>query len=476
MQSMNREVKKNSGFTLIEVLVAIIILAIMSVPFARAFATAAQTNRRARIEAKCNNAAENIAESFRNTKVEELIKTFTGKDVEDCTVDGNGNNVWTDGDGNTVKFDPTKEIYTFDIVTNDLLPEGIPDNYFARVTLDPRYYENANALNVAHVEPVSQLDSAVYVMPSGFDDDVYQEYLNRNDLAVANGNTGNFDKLDDGFNFRDHVKRIITLTINHDPAETYTDNSKTSSGEEAEVIDLVKVSLTVTYELLPDGKTYFATDSERKQIINIGEIYTNHKNKNKFRGAYLFFYPTYMAGQNDKTNDSIYVINKGDVECNVNIVAMVEGVNDLQFKTIYDTLHAPYIKVVESKDLTDKEAKITLRTNMNTYVPYSEQSENNGTYTYSVEYYRATRDTTMNDEALVAPAGSGIADKNVEDSAKSLHLQDVDGKALYKEENPKRIYKMFIEILGDEKTITTESGDVTVNDLMVEFDGTKLEF
>ena len=68
----------NEGFTLLEVLVAMIILTVVCVPLLRSFATSAQTNAKAKLQAKCTTASENIMEDLRNMPSGELVTTYSG--------------------------------------------------------------------------------------------------------------------------------------------------------------------------------------------------------------------------------------------------------------------------------------------------------------------------------------------------------------------------------------------------------------
>ena len=63
----------NGGFSLLEVLVAMVILAIVSIPLLHSFVTTARTNAKAKVLMKATDVAENTVETFKNQDVETLI-------------------------------------------------------------------------------------------------------------------------------------------------------------------------------------------------------------------------------------------------------------------------------------------------------------------------------------------------------------------------------------------------------------------
>ena len=55
--------KKNSGFTLVEVLVAVAILAVVSIPIIQSFVSVAQVNGKSRRKLSATTVAESVMES-----------------------------------------------------------------------------------------------------------------------------------------------------------------------------------------------------------------------------------------------------------------------------------------------------------------------------------------------------------------------------------------------------------------------------
>lgn len=65
--------KKNKGFSLIEVLVAMVILALMTMPMLTTFATSAKVNAQARKQEEANAIGQKVIERFKALSIEELL-------------------------------------------------------------------------------------------------------------------------------------------------------------------------------------------------------------------------------------------------------------------------------------------------------------------------------------------------------------------------------------------------------------------
>ena len=70
--------KKNSGFTLVEVLVAVAILAVISIPIIQSFVSVAQVNGKARRRMIANTIAESLMEACKSTSMLEIAAQCDG--------------------------------------------------------------------------------------------------------------------------------------------------------------------------------------------------------------------------------------------------------------------------------------------------------------------------------------------------------------------------------------------------------------
>lgn len=71
--------EKNSGYSLIELLVAVVILAIIVTPFLQSFLVSVETNQKAKKVEQATIAGQNIMEELKAAEVEELIESVKGK-------------------------------------------------------------------------------------------------------------------------------------------------------------------------------------------------------------------------------------------------------------------------------------------------------------------------------------------------------------------------------------------------------------
>lgn len=118
----------NRGFTLIELIVTVIILALVTAPFLSSFVSAGKTNVKAKREQKAAELGEYITEQFKASSIDTLKTTYTLGDKKNAL-------------GDLVGYETT--------ISNTNLPNGYSDRYSAKVTL----VKSASAVNT-DVTPV----------------------------------------------------------------------------------------------------------------------------------------------------------------------------------------------------------------------------------------------------------------------------------------------------------------------------------
>ena len=82
----------NAGFSLVEVLVAMAVLAILSVPVLSSFTNAARINHKARKEENANTVAADIVEQFKSVSMSEILSDYDGRYTEGS----NGSYIFTE--------------------------------------------------------------------------------------------------------------------------------------------------------------------------------------------------------------------------------------------------------------------------------------------------------------------------------------------------------------------------------------------
>lgn len=261
---MKRKGKNNSGFTLVELLVAIAILAIVVAPLLHSFVTGARLNAKSKKIMDATTVAQNVMEDIKATSLEELFeKTFEEKGEDGSVTE---KKLVRDG------HDGTYTITYENIMADKQL-------YRAEVLLDTNSYTSATgeALGYNDMELAD-----IYMMDSDFD--AFYEVTLLDDTRQAERFT------EDGSALAD-MKRTITVDI-----------SKNG--------DTIQVNVSVAY-------TYQGLEN-----IAVADncIYKNMDAKLQLRNVYLFFEPMYTGlGQAD-IRESVEIRNLDNVPVNLFMV------------------------------------------------------------------------------------------------------------------------------------------------------------
>lgn len=166
MSYINNIKDDNKGFTLVELIITVVILALVTAPFLSSFATAGKTNVKAKRRQQANNIGDYITEKFKATKTDQL----------DIILGGH-----TDGASGELLYD----------IPNDKLPSQYGTKYTAKVKLTP----NPGTVN-DEVTPVpvslDATNSAIFMA----------DFYKNDDQAIKTGPVTN---------------RICTVNIIYDP-------------------------------------------------------------------------------------------------------------------------------------------------------------------------------------------------------------------------------------------------------------------
>ncbi len=223
--------KKNGGYSLLELLVAVVILAIIAAPFLQSFIMSVKTNEKAKKTEQATIAGQNIMEQLKAADIEDIKMS---PDVE-------------------IKENPENGGKVITFISEDI---NVDNRVFqARVTLDAGADSEAdNEITDYNRESLAQLYSmdsqqdGFYVQPADLD------------IQMAGRFGVSADTLTD-------INREITLDIN-----------KTEDSTTAEV--------GITYTC--NGMEQYT--SPRKQCI-----YTSRDDALNLRNIYIFFYPMYNS-------------------------------------------------------------------------------------------------------------------------------------------------------------------------------------
>ena len=438
-----RQKLNNSGFSLLEVLIAMVILCLVSIPILHSFVTTAKTNGRAKILMRATDCAENLMETVEYRDVEELVEYYRS----------NGNTVHENWGyerwGQLKAKQPVEDkpesngAYVIELTNPANLPLALPDEYKVYMLFEPNLYLNANGLNVADVKSLSVKDTAVYEMSDIYDESVYLRFDEWNRVAHEDQSLL-YDRKNADY-FKENLTRTIELTI---------DKKGEDLDEAGNRIDLVTVNLNIRYYFRTKGLYQTCLPENRKEYIEeTRELYNNLTTKEPLNGIYIFYMPRYKA--NDAGNrDNIIINNSDNVPVNVMLSAQ-SGAADASLKAGYfSKAFGPNVTVIENpaSGIAGTDAVTTLFTNLSETAPYSAIAVEDGSV--------ANGEILCN---LTYQNPAGTQKVTAEDATIALDVRNLDGKALIGSNVKKRIYKIAVAVLDQQ------------DNLFLELDGTKLE-
>lgn len=344
---MSRKRKKNSsqGFTLVEVLVAITILAIVVVPFLNSIYMAARTNAKAKLLMDATTAAQNVFEELKGEKLEDFCNTHSA--TKEQLKDGLGN----------PKLDAQgKEMYRY------ILPETTtPANYrfmvdqrtfLARVTVDPVNYTTVQGEAAKSSDYNSQLFAKISKLSPASNAFYIENQSDGMDLAAAQDLSLGVDQASIQ-NAMDQMSKTITVDIDYVTATKQC-----------------QVAVTVVYSTL-SGATYTAH--------NRTEIYNNNKAlSNELSNIFLCFLPMYSRNSTKVApKEKIIINNPTNYPVNVYMVKQtsLDDMADSLYKSNYSvelevnegshtwskpiTRVTTNLKYVEGNELASELTKVT---------------------------------------------------------------------------------------------------------------------
>lgn len=371
--------KNHKGFSLVEVIIAMVVLAIIAVPICHAFVTAARTNAKARKQASANAVAENVMEGINAYSYEELVRQFAEVPVGEFLIAENCDaksvvSGWTNPEGtiagNTMVYQicgVEEDVYTFDIkVTVDA------STYIAGAGEEAGFNDQELAV-ITNYNPEKD-----YMFAQEKEDEIlaYQA------LAARSGAQNASD-------FEGKVKRTICITL-----------------EKEEDPDTVFVTNTITYEYV--GAEGWLTGSDAIYT----KTYGTHQyiGEELLRNAYICYIPNYASRMATPTMDEIVIENADNVEANIFLIKQVDGSGStLEVK---ENQYVPTVSVTEGKwEDGQSAAYLSIHTNYGTnlvtgaVIPSSAGAQFKYEYTDSENQLRSG---SGEDAQLLLDAGSAV--------------------------------------------------------------------
>lgn len=295
MSAKNKKVN-NSGFTLVEVLIAVVILAIISLPVLSTFSNAARINAKARRTENANTAINNIIEEAKELELEELLD---GKGKYSYQQKGNSVNntyVITDKANNT-----GEKVGYFTGVDGE--------KYYVRAKIDPGAYTKTDDPGNNISNDINSQGLSVYAdISSG------NNYVYRDDNADSDAIKW-FNKYGVSIDSSD-IKKNTLVEISFEEVH---------AKPELKIKQVVRVTVTYTYktagvyppyEVITDFEEYVFSpksyESKGKTLYTV-----SGKEKNNARNMYIFYMPfkgTHESGSNTHsgtyyTDDTVSIKN-----------------------------------------------------------------------------------------------------------------------------------------------------------------------
>lgn len=282
---MRRLKGDNKGFSLIEVLIAVVILAIVVTPFLRSFVTAATTNSKAKSIHKATVLAQSVMEGFKAEELEEISAQFDNPEegfyVVPSGLIGEGAGVESLVGELHYADQPDGVFYYY-------LQEVQEDStkYDVLVKLDATAYQagNANSVEAAHqyneVElaqlPVIDLEQdGICVQKQAYTDYAAEEFM-------ASHITG------DEAVIRDSMRRTITVSVD-----------KVMLGTEYKIT----VSAEYKYSYTPEDSA-IPYEYKKNQLC-----YDSTETEKDLRSVYLYYYPLYQTSEASARDEIVFENN-----------------------------------------------------------------------------------------------------------------------------------------------------------------------
>ncbi len=433
----------NKGFTLVEVLIAVVIMAIVAIPLLHAFSTTANTSAKAKFKMIATNAAENIMEDVKNLTIEEITDKYGTPTMIDggCPDPESG-------------AKPVGVAYEFNITSSDAnyasygqdLKDALKDGkYNAKLVIDPSYYPNINSINLSDFDVMSGESSAIYTHTEEIDRQAYKKYADLYKQYHASASES--DVANAEAKFKAELKREIRIDIEKKGEMTDGDGN---------TIDKVEVKVTTSYYLdnnrLPDDSDDLVNKGQETQKLVSRKIFSNASSGVKLNSVFVLYNPRYVNAK--ECGDIIIVHNRDSVKTNLYVVAQDVMTHGSEWEA-YRKSTTGGLNLHIYEDEVDGEQPITLYTNL--HDPKIEDYYKKGTAVIPIQCF-VTVGSKFQD-----PEGSTDIFNNVvfnrlknkkgtfesEDITKSLNTRDVDGKFLDTSKVEDKIYSVSVTVTKD---------------------------
>lgn len=429
----------NKGFTLVEVLIAVVIMAIVAIPLLHAFSTTANTSAKAKYKMIATNAAENIMEDVKNLTIEEITAKYgTPTMVNGGCPDETG--VYPTGVA--YKYSITSEDATYGKDLNAALKDG---KYSAELVIDPSYYPNINSINMSDFDVMSGESAAIYTHTEDIDKQAYKKYATlykQYHTSATDSDVANAEK-----KFAEELKREIRIDI---------EKKGEMTDSEGNTIDKVEVKVTTSYYLdnnrLPDNTDDIVNKGQETQKLVSRKIFNNGSSGIKLNSVFVLYNPRYVNAKD--CGDIIIVHNRDSVKTNLYVVAQDVMTHGTEWEA-YRKSTTGGLNLHIYEDEVDGKQPITLYTNL--HDPKVEDYYRKGTAVIPIQCFVTVGSKFQDPEGSTDIFNSVVYNRlknkkgtfESEDITKSLNTRNVDGKCLDTSEVEDKIYSVRVTVTKD---------------------------
>ena len=305
----SRNKQSNKGFTLVEVLVAILVLSIIVVPLLTAFVMSAKTNSKARQTMRATTVAQNVLEDMKSHSLEAVISMYQGNiagggaeegqvvytnpvlsaaeaSFETALRNGTHYGVTTDVNGNIVGRENGR--YDFVIKGTTHGGSGGSSKYDVEISVrEP--LADAGELDLANIVSMNRNDCAYYAQPEREHRSIGQifEVLRGNKLGTVSDITAE--------EFQSDMTRTITIDMDW-------------LGEDNQTVK-------VTYDYAIASGIVEEQDRVYSQYYT---VFDNFVTKEPLQAVYLFYYPLYGVS----VRDTIVINNPDNLDVDVFLISV----------------------------------------------------------------------------------------------------------------------------------------------------------
>lgn len=389
MRQPKNDIRNDKGFTLVELLIAVVILAIVVTPLLNAFVVSTKVNTKSRETLRATSAAQNIMEGFKANDLADLALQFNYPTTRFEVIDSSA---FTGGLPTDVK--ELLKVDSGGVISYNNVIHGIDKE----TTTSSIYSTDAGN----HYEFLGQASGEYYFGLKGIkmENTVYDALIHLSAAAYRSTGPSTNQKYNDdeivSFSYPDalqdafYVQSLTLETEVLDHFKTLFPAHEFSKNYLSRIIDITIITSAIINGIseVSIKYTYNYSDSEIPlQTYTLEHvIYNNSESHETLRSVYLFYTPLYnsVAGN---IKDVINIVNDDNMPVTVNIVKQETG--DQATMSSSEMNYKMQLNVKENTLSSVTKAYLDLRTNLdwNLYSVYQPEGYNGtlqqGTYSYN---------------------------------------------------------------------------------------------